>query len=76
MPAFTSKLAIASAALALLSASIVGAMAQKKYDTGTSDTEIKMAVVFELVRRSPRSKLHHRESSPVSCEAQWGQTAY
>jgi len=38
----TSKLAILSAAIALLAASSSGALAQKKYDTGATDTEIKI----------------------------------
>jgi branched-chain amino acid transport system substrate-binding protein len=46
MPAFTNKLAICSAALALLAASSSGALAQKKYDTGASDTEIKIGNIM------------------------------
>jgi branched-chain amino acid transport system substrate-binding protein len=43
MTAMTSKLAIASVSLALLLAASNGsALAQKKYDTGASDTEIKI----------------------------------
>jgi branched-chain amino acid transport system substrate-binding protein len=36
------RLAIASAALVMLAASASGALAQKKYDTGATDTEIKL----------------------------------
>ena len=46
MPAITSKLAIASAALALFAASSGGALAQKKYDTGATDTEIKIGNIM------------------------------
>ena len=43
MPVATNKkLAIFSAAFALLAASASGALAQKKYDTGATDTEIKI----------------------------------
>jgi ABC-type branched-subunit amino acid transport system substrate-binding protein len=40
------KLAIASTALALLAASSSGALAQKKYDTGATDTEIKIGNIM------------------------------
>jgi branched-chain amino acid transport system substrate-binding protein len=46
MPAFTNKLAIFSAAFAVLAASSSGALAQKKYDTGASDTEIKIGNIM------------------------------
>src|SRR5476649_1502960 len=47
MPVTTSRVAIASAAaLALLAASSSGALAQKKYDTGASDTEIKIGNIM------------------------------
>jgi ABC-type branched-subunit amino acid transport system substrate-binding protein len=46
MPVVTSKLAIASAAFALLAASSSGALAQKKYDTGATDTEIKIGNIM------------------------------
>ncbi|MBI5262292.1 MAG: ABC transporter substrate-binding protein [Bradyrhizobium sp.] len=42
MPAVTSKLAVASFAVALLAASTTAAFAQKKYDAGATDTEIKI----------------------------------
>jgi branched-chain amino acid transport system substrate-binding protein len=42
MPVATSRLAIASTAFILLAASSNGALAQKKYDTGATDTEIKI----------------------------------
>jgi ABC-type branched-subunit amino acid transport system substrate-binding protein len=45
MPAL-SKLAILSAALAVLAASSSGALAQKKYDTGATDTEIKIGNIM------------------------------
>jgi branched-chain amino acid transport system substrate-binding protein len=41
MPVASSRLAIASAALMMLAASSSGALAQKKYDTGATDTKIK-----------------------------------
>src|SRR5476651_184361 len=44
MPVTTSRFALA-AALALLAASSSGALAQKKYDTGATDTEIKIGNV-------------------------------
>ena len=46
MPAPTHKLAIFSAALAVLAASSSGALAQKKYDTGATDTEIKIGNIM------------------------------
>ena len=42
MPVASSRIAIASVAFAMLAASSSGALAQKKYDTGASDTEIKI----------------------------------
>ncbi len=42
----TRKLAILSAALSLLAASSSGALAQKKYDTGATDTEIKIGNIM------------------------------
>ena len=46
MPIATSKLAIASAALIAFAATSNGALAQKKYDTGASDTEIKIGNIM------------------------------
>ncbi|MBR0825455.1 ABC transporter substrate-binding protein [Bradyrhizobium manausense] len=46
MPAVTSKLAVASVALALFAASTSAALAQKKYDTGATDTEIKIGNIM------------------------------
>jgi branched-chain amino acid transport system substrate-binding protein len=46
MPALTNKLAIFSAAFAVLAASSSGALAQKKYDTGATDTEIKIGNIM------------------------------
>jgi branched-chain amino acid transport system substrate-binding protein len=43
---FTSRVAIASAAFAVLAASGSGALAQKKYDTGATDTEIKIGNIM------------------------------
>src|SRR5690348_17636024 len=40
------RLAIATTALALFAASSTGALAQKKYDTGATDTEIKMGNIM------------------------------
>jgi branched-chain amino acid transport system substrate-binding protein len=45
MPAI-SRLAIASAAFVILAASTSGASAQKKYDTGATDTEIKVGNIM------------------------------
>ncbi len=42
----TTKLAALSAALAMVAASSSGALAQKKYDTGASDTEIKIGNIM------------------------------
>ena len=42
----TNRLAIALAALALIAASSSGALAQKKYDTGATDTEIKIGNIM------------------------------
>jgi ABC-type branched-subunit amino acid transport system substrate-binding protein len=47
MPVTTNRLAIVSAAaFALLAASSSGALAQKKYDTGATDTEIKIGNIM------------------------------
>jgi branched-chain amino acid transport system substrate-binding protein len=46
MPATTRQLAILSATVALFAASSTGALAQKKYDTGASDTEIKIGNIM------------------------------
>ncbi len=46
MPAITTRLAIASTAIALFAASTSGAFAQKKYDTGATDTEIKIGNIM------------------------------
>ncbi|MCK1383987.1 ABC transporter substrate-binding protein [Bradyrhizobium sp. 21] len=46
MPAVTGKLAVASLALALIAASASTASAQKKYDTGATDTEIKVGNIM------------------------------
>jgi ABC-type branched-subunit amino acid transport system substrate-binding protein len=47
MPVTSDRLAIASvAAFALLAASSSGALAQKKYDTGATDTEIKIGNIM------------------------------
>src|SRR3977135_3474548 len=46
MPVATSRLAIASAAIVLLAATSTGALAQKKYDTGATDTEIKIGNIM------------------------------
>jgi branched-chain amino acid transport system substrate-binding protein len=46
MPVATSRFAIASAAFVILAASSSGAFAQKKYDTGATDTEIKIGNIM------------------------------
>src|SRR3974390_452315 len=47
MPVFAYRIALASAAaFALLAASTGGALAQKKYDTGATDTEIKIGNIM------------------------------
>jgi ABC-type branched-subunit amino acid transport system substrate-binding protein len=47
MPVFAYRMALASAAaFALLAASASGALAQKKYDTGATDTEIKIGNIM------------------------------
>jgi branched-chain amino acid transport system substrate-binding protein len=46
MPAIHLRLGALSAALALLAATSTGASAQKKYDTGASDTEIKIGNIM------------------------------
>ncbi|HXH44523.1 MAG TPA: ABC transporter substrate-binding protein [Bradyrhizobium sp.] len=46
MPAVTGKLAAASLALALIAASTSTATAQKKYDNGATDTEIKIGNIM------------------------------
>ena len=50
MPVIATRLAIASAALALFAASSTTALAQKKYDTGATDAEIKVGnIMVEMV---------------------------
>ncbi len=46
MPVVAHKFAIVSAAFAVLAASSSGALAQKKYDTGATDTEIKIGNIM------------------------------
>ncbi len=46
MSVIATRLAMASAALALLAASTSGALAQKKYDIGATDTEIKIGNIM------------------------------
>jgi branched-chain amino acid transport system substrate-binding protein len=46
MPAIHLRLATLSAALVVLAASATGALAQKKYDTGATDTEIKIGNIM------------------------------
>jgi ABC-type branched-subunit amino acid transport system substrate-binding protein len=46
MPYASSRIAIASTAFILLAASSSGALAQKKYDTGATDTEIKIGNIM------------------------------
>src|SRR3979490_1180154 len=46
MPAFQLRLGAFSAALAVLAATSSGALAQKKYDIGASDTEIKIGNIM------------------------------
>jgi branched-chain amino acid transport system substrate-binding protein len=46
MPAFHLRPAILSAALVVLAASCSGALAQKKYDTGATDTDIKIGNIM------------------------------
>src|SRR4030088_2054913 len=46
MPIATSRAAIASAAFIVFAASSNGALAQKKYDTGATDTEIKIGNIM------------------------------
>jgi branched-chain amino acid transport system substrate-binding protein len=46
MPATLNRIAIVSAAFAVLAASSSGALAQKKYDTGATDTEIKIGNIM------------------------------
>ena len=54
MPVATSRIAIASAApLVILAASSSGALAQKKYDTGATDTEIKIGNTCPTAARRP-----------------------
>jgi branched-chain amino acid transport system substrate-binding protein len=56
-----SRLAIASAALVILAGSSSGALAQKKYDTGATDTEIKIGNIMPY-------------SGPASAYGQIGRT--
>src|SRR5215510_9146592 len=61
MPAVTGKLAVASVAIALFAASTSAASAQKKYDTGATDTEIKIGNIMPY-------------SGPASAYGQIGRT--
>ena len=49
------RLGAFSAALALLAATSSGALAQKKYDTGASDTEIKIGNIMPYSGPAPVS---------------------
>src|SRR5438045_9019337 len=46
MPAIQLRLGAFSAALAILAAASTGALAQKKYDVGATDTEIKIGNIM------------------------------
>src|SRR6202034_3577571 len=46
MPVMTRRLTVASTALALFALTTSGALAQKKYDTGATDTEIKIGNIM------------------------------
>ena len=46
MPVFRDRLRLLSASIIVLSASTTGALAQKKYDTGATDTEIKIGNIM------------------------------
>jgi ABC-type branched-subunit amino acid transport system substrate-binding protein len=46
MPALRLRLGVLSAAIAVFTASASGALAQKKYDTGATDTEIKIGNIM------------------------------
>jgi branched-chain amino acid transport system substrate-binding protein len=46
MPTFGNKLVVASTALAVFAATSSAALAQKKYDTGATDTEIKIGNIM------------------------------
>ncbi len=46
MPAFRDRLQVLSATIILLAATSTGAIAQKKYDTGATDTEIKIGNIM------------------------------
>jgi ABC-type branched-subunit amino acid transport system substrate-binding protein len=46
MPAFRDRLQVLSATIIVLAASSTGAIAQKKYDTGATDTEIKIGNIM------------------------------
>ena len=46
MLVITRRLGLASAAFLVLAASSSGALAQKKYDTGATDTEIKVGNIM------------------------------
>src|SRR4030088_1126751 len=46
MPVATSRVAIASAAFVMLGATSSGALAQKKYDTGATDTKIRIGNIM------------------------------
>ena len=46
MPAFRDRLQVLSATIIVLAATSTGAIAQKKYDTGATDTEIKIGNIM------------------------------
>jgi hypothetical protein len=46
MSAFQYRLAVLSATVVVLAATNTGALAQKKYDTGATDTEIKIGNIM------------------------------
>jgi len=46
MPAFRDRLQVLSATIIVLAATSTGAIAQKKYDAGATDTEIKIGNIM------------------------------
>jgi branched-chain amino acid transport system substrate-binding protein len=67
MPAFRDRLHVLSATIIVLAATSTGAIAQKKYDTGATDTEIKIHMTTPTARRKRLNKPASSLKATKSC---------
>jgi branched-chain amino acid transport system substrate-binding protein len=66
MLARSMRLAALPAAMALLAASVSSALAQKKYDTGATDTEIKIGNIILIAAPHLPMERSARPRPPIS----------